>query len=433
MSGARARVAAKTLVMEGRYILAKETFYTAVDIGSSKVVTVVARVGSEGELKVLGTGIAPSHGMQKGCIDNIEAVKEAVRGSIEEAQRYVGKGYSPSAYVVVSGGHIHSSNARDVMEHPTDLGSITQSDMHRFIQSSFPTLGEGQEILHIIPIGYAVDGLSGVRNPIGLHANQVELEAHIAVGDATILKNTVNAVESCRMPVNSLVLQSLASAEATLTADERELGVLFIDIGSGTTDVTVFQYGSPWMSMVLPVGGSQLTRDLAVAERIPFHVAEDAKIKRGNVMPELVEDEEVILSGGQGQGQKLVRRRHLCEPLNARMYEMLQMIVQRMSQAGMNRLPDGGVVFTGGSAEIAGLQEFTESVLGEPVRIAYPTGVAGLPTQLRKPGFSAVVGTLLWGIKHQGEGRTYRAPEGSTKGYKSLLSIFKRTREKTPR
>ena len=411
--------------------MARETFYTAVDIGSSKVVTVVARVGSEGELKVLGTGIAPSQGMQKGCIDNIEEVKEAVRTSIAEAQRYVGKGYNPGAYVVVSGGHIYSSNVKDVMEHPTDLGSITSNDMHQFIQSSFPTLGEGQEILHIIPIGYAVDGLSGVRNPIGLHANQVELEAHVAIGDAIILKNTVNAVESNRMPVNSLVLQSLASAEATLTADERELGVLLIDIGSGTTDVTVFQHGSPWFSTVLPVGGSQLTRDLAVAERIPFHVAEDAKVKRGNVMPELVDpDEELILSGGQGQAQKLVKRRRLCEPLNARMYEILQMVVQRMSQAGMNRLPDGGVVYTGGSADMAGLQEFTESVLGEPVRIAYPTGVAGLPTQLRKPGFSAAVGTLLWGIKHQGEGRTYRVPEESGKGYKSLLSIFKRNREK---
>ncbi|MDE2780164.1 MAG: cell division protein FtsA [Chloroflexota bacterium] len=415
--------------------MARETFYTAVDIGSSKVVTVVARVGSEGELKVLGTGIAPSQGMQKGCIDNMTEVREAVRCSVEEAQRYVGKGYNPSAYVVVSGGHIRSTNLKDVMDHPTDLGSITSGDMHRFIQSSFPTLGEGQEILHIIPIGYSVDGLSGVRNPIGLHATKVELEAHIAVGDATILKNTVNAVEANRLPVNSLVLQSLASAESTLTADEREMGVLFIDIGSGTTDVTVFQYGSPWFSTVLPVGGSQLTRDLAVAERIPFHVAEEAKIKRGNIMPELVDpDEEVLLSGGQGQPQKLVKRRHLCEPLNARMYEILQMVVQRMSQAGINRLPDGGVVFTGGTAEIAGLQEFTESVLGEPVRVAYPTGVTGLPTQLRKPGFSAAVGTLLWGIKHQGEGRTYRAPEDSTRGYRSLFNIFKRNKEKdTPK
>ena len=413
--------------------MAKESFYTAVDIGSSKVVTVVARVGSEGELKVLGTGIAPSRGMQKGCIDNINEVKEAVGYSIEEAQRYAGKGYNPSAYAVISGSHIYTTNVKDVMEHPTDLGSITSGDIHRFIQSSFPTLGEGQEVLHIIPVGYSVDGLSGVRNPIGLHANQVELEAHVAIGDAVVLKNTVNAVESNKMPVNSLVLQSLASAEATLTADERELGVLLIDIGSGTTDVTVFRYGSPFYSTVLPVGGSQLTRDLAVSERIPFHVAEEAKIKRGNLVPELVDaEEEVILSGGQGQPQKLVSRRRLCEPLNARMYEILQLIVQRMAQAGVNRLPDGGVVFTGGSAEIAGLQEFTQKVLGGPVRIAYPTGVSGLPTQLRKPGFSAAVGTLLWSIKHQGEGRSYRAPQDSTGGYKSLLSIFKRGREKVP-
>ena len=413
--------------------MARETFYTAVDIGSSKVVTVVARVGSEGELKVLGTGIAPSQGMQKGCIDDMDEVKEAVRCSMEEAQRYVGKGYNCSAYVVVSGGHIRSTNIRDYMEHPTDLGSISPQDMHRFIQSSFPDLGEEHELLHIIPIGYSVDGLSGVRNPVGLHASQVELETHVAMGDATILKNTVNAVEACRMPVNSLVLHSLASAEATLTADEREMGVLFMDIGSGTTDVTVFQYGNPWFSTVIPVGGSQLTRDLAVSERIPFHVAEEAKIKRGNVMPELVEDEDVILSAGQGQPQKLTSRLQLCEPLNARMYELLQMVVQRMAHAGVNRLPAGGVVFTGGSAEIGGLKEFTESVLGEPVRIAYPTGVSGLPTQLRKPGFSAAVGTLLWGIKHRGESRTYRSPLEATKGHKSLLNIFKRTREKIAR
>lgn len=414
--------------------MARETFYTAVDIGSSKVVTVVARVGSEGELKVLGTGIVPSQGMQKGCIENIEEVREAVRGSIEEAQKYVGKSYSASAYVVVSGGHIYSDNVKEVMEHPEDLGSITPGDMRRFIKASCPTLGEGREVLHVIPIGYAVDGLSGVRNPVGLHAREVELEAHVTVGDAVILKNTVNAVESNRMPVNSLVLQSLASAEATLTADERELGVVLIDIGSGTTDLTIFRYGSPWYSAVLPVGGSQLTRDLAVAERVPFHVAEEAKIKRGNVLPELVDaDDEVILAGGQGQPHKPVKLRHLCEPLNARMYEILQMIVQRMSQAGLNRLPDGGLVFTGGSAEIAGLAELTEKALGGPVRIAYPTGVAGLPTQLRKPGFSATVGTLLWGIKHQGEGRSYRAAEDTTRGYKSLLNIFKRSREKVAR
>lgn len=413
--------------------MAKEVFYTAVDIGTSKVCSIVARVGTEGELKVLGTGIAPSQGVQKGCIENIEEVKEAVRVSVAEAQHYLGKGVNPGAYVVVSGAHISSVNIKDVMQHDGVPGSITPQRMHQFIRSSLPQLDETQELLHIIPVGYAVDGLSGVRNPTGLHANQVQMETHIATGDVTILKNTVKAVESNRIPVNSLVLQSLAAAEATLTADEREMGAVLVDIGSGTTDITVFQYGSPWFSTVLPVGGSQLTRDLAVAERIPYYLAEEAKVKWGNVLPELVSaEEEVVIPGGQGQPQRIVRRRTLGEPLSLRMLEILQLIILRITQAGLNRLPDGGLVFTGGSADMAGLPELTEKVLGGPVRIAWPEGVAGLPSQLRKPGFSAGVGALLWGIKHQGERRSYREPEGSTRGYKSLLSRFKRTREKVP-
>ena len=411
--------------------MAKEVFYTAVDIGTSKVCTIVARVGTEGELKVLGTGIAPSQGVQKGCIENIEEVKEAVRASIAEAQHYVGKGTNPGAYVVVSGAHISSLNVKDVMQHGGDPVSVTPQQLHQLIRSSSPQLDETLELLHVIPIGYAVDGLSGVRNPAGLHANQVEMEAHIAMGDATIIKNTVKVVEANRIPVNSLVVQSLASAEATLTADEREMGAILVDIGSGTTDITVFQYGSPWFSSVLPVGGSQLTRDLAVAERIPYHLAEEIKIKWGNVLPELISpEEEVVIPGVQGQPQQVVQRQMLCEPLALRMYEILKLIILRVTQAGLTRLPDGGLIFTGGSADMAGLPELTEKVLGGPVRIAYPGGVTGLPTQLRKPGFSAGVGTLLWGIKHQGERRSYREPEGSTRGYKSLLSKFKRTREK---
>ena len=412
--------------------MAKETFYTAVDIGTSKVCSIVARVGSEGELKVLGTGIAPSQGMQKGCVENIEEVGESVRASIEESQRYVGKGSNLGAYVVVSGAHISSINTKEVMQHGGDPRSITPQQMHQFIRSSLPQLDESRELLHIIPIGYAVDGLSGVRNPVGLHANEVQLQAHIAMGDAAILKNTVKAVESSRVPVNSLVLQSLASAEATLTADEREMGAVLVDIGGGTTDITIFQSGSPWFSAVLPVGGIQITRDLAVAERIPYYLAEEAKIKWGNVLPELVgAEEEVVIPAVQGQPQRVVRRRSLCEPMSERMLEILKLVVLQVKQAGLNRLPDGGLIFTGGSADMTGLRELTEKVLGGPVRIAYPEGVAGLPSQLRKPGFSAGVGTLLWGIKHQGERRSYREPEGSsTGGYKSLLSKFRRNREK---
>ena len=415
--------------------MAKEMLYTAIDIGTSKVCSIVARVGAEGELKVLGTGVTPSRGMQKGCIENIDEVKEAVRESTTEAQRYVGKGGNLGAYVVVGGAHISSLNTNEVMQHAGDPDSITTAQMHQFIQSSLPPMDGSQEVLHIIPISYRVDGLSGVRNPAGLYASQVQLEAHVALGNANVLKNTVKAVESNRIPVNSLVLQSFASAEATLTADEREIGVILVDIGCGTTDITLFLNGGPRYSAVIPVGGSQLTRDLAVSERIPYHLAEEIKIKWGNVVPELVgAEEEVVIPGQQGQPNKLVNRQDLCEPLSMRMLEILKIIMLRVSQAGLRQLPAGGLVFTGGSAEMTGLRELTEETLGGPVRIAHPEGIAGLPTQLRKPGFSAGVGTLLWGIKHQGERRTYRSPGGnSIWGYKSLLNKFGRSRERVSR
>jgi len=252
----------------------------------------------------------------------------------------------------------------------------------------------------------------------------------VVMGDAITLKNTVKAVEANKVAVKSLVLQSLASAEATLTADERELGAVLVDIGSGTADMAIFRYGNPWYSAVIPVGGSQLTRDLAVAARIPYHLAEEIKLKWGHVLPELVKpDEEVVVPGYQGQPRRVVLRRALCDSLHLRMLEVIKLIMLRVTQAGLRQLPPGGLVLTGGAAEIAGLKELVEKTLGGPVRIAYPSGIAGLPSQLRKPAFSAAVGALLWGIKHQGESRHYQTAPRSLWGYKSLVKRFTRVKE----
>jgi cell division protein FtsA len=390
--------------------LAKEIFYTAVDIGTNKVCTIIGQVGSEGDLKVLGTGIAPSQGVQKGRIENIVEASAVVRDSLEEGQRYLSRGIITGAYAVISGTHITCTNTKEVLnKNSEDLGSITTHQLHKLIESSYPRVDPSQEVLHVIPIGYEVDGLSGVRNPIGLHANQVQLEAHVVTGDSTIVRNTVKAVESSRVSVNGLVLQSLASAEATLTGDEREMGVTLVDIGSGTTDVAIFRHGSPWYTTVIPVGGDNLTRDLAVATRTPFYVAEEMKIKWGSVMPDMVRaDEEVVIPASQGQPRRVVKRRALCEPLHLRAVELLKLIMLRMTQAGLHQMPTGGLVITGGVADTAGLAQLVATTLGGPVRLAYPEGIAGLPTQLRKPGFSAAIGTVLWGIKHQGDKRLYR-------------------------
>jgi cell division protein FtsA len=197
-----------------------------VDLGNSKIAAIVARVGAEGELKILGTGIVPSQGMRKGRVEDIDEVKAAVRSSLEEAQRYLGRRLSSGVYVGVSGTHLSCLNTKDVVDNPGDVKDINAHLLDQLIQSSFPHIDPNQEILHIIPISYDVDGLSGMRNPVGLHADKVQVEAHVILADALTLKNTVKAVESSKVSVKSLVLQSLASAEATLTGDEREMGAV---------------------------------------------------------------------------------------------------------------------------------------------------------------------------------------------------------------
>jgi len=410
--------------------LAKEIFYTAVDIGTSKVCSIVARVGTEGELKILGTGVVASQGVQKGRIENIEEVQAAIRSSLEESQRYIGRGVISGVYAGVSGTHITCLNTKEFVNHEGDGSHISPDQLRELIESAFPEVEETQEVLHIIPIGYQVDGLSAVRNPVGLHAGQVQVEAHVVLGDAAVLRNTVKAVEASKVSVKSLVVHSLASAEATLTGDEREMGVVMVDIGGGTSDVMIYRQGNPWYSSVIPVGGNQLTRDLAVAMRIPFYVAEEVKVKWGHVLPEAVRgDEEVVIPSFQGQPRRIVKRRSLGEPLHARLVEILKLVLLRVRQAGLRQLPTGGLVITGGCAEMEGLQELAQKTLGGPVRIAYPRGIAGLPTQLRKPTFSAGIGLLLWGIKHQGEKRRYRNGHRSLWGAKANPKQSKKGQE----
>ncbi|HIB11823.1 MAG TPA: cell division protein FtsA [Dehalococcoidia bacterium] len=402
--------------------LSKETFYTAVDIGSNKVCSIVARVGAEGDLKILGTGMVTSQGMQKGRIDNIDEVKVAVKSSLEEAQRYIGRGVISGVYAGVSGTHISCLNTKDMMENPSADDDIGPQHLDQLIRSSFPKVDPSQEILHMIPIGYEVDGMEAVRNPAGLHAKQINVESHVVMGDAATLRNTVKAVEASRVSVKSLVVESLASAESTLTGDEKEMGAVLVDIGGGTIDLMIYRQGNPWYSAVIPVGGNQLTRDLAVAMRIPYFLAEDIKLKWGHALPELVRaDEEVVVPSFQGQPRRIARRRDLCEPLQARMVEMLKQILLQVRQSGLRQLPNAGLVITGGCAELPGIRELALKTVGGPVRLAYPQGIAGLPTQLQKASTSTAVGLLLWGIKHQGERRSYSNGDRTVRVHKSLL------------
>ncbi len=380
----------------------RDTFYTAIDIGTSKVTALVSRVGSEGDLKIFGTGVVPSEGILRGRVENVEDVRASVQAAMDEAQRYIGATGPVGVYVSVSGSHIASVNRREVMDNQANPEDISTKMLDTMIRGSFPKVEEGQQVLHVIPMGYTVDGLSGVRNPLGLAGKNIEVDSHVVLGDAVVLQNTIKAVETRDVFVRSLVLQGIASAEATLTGDEREMGVMLLDIGAGTTDIVLYRQGSPWFSDVLPVGGHSLTRDLAAALGSSFHIAEDIKVTHGTVYPDMVADDDTVeIPEMQQHWQRPIPRKALAEPLNARMVEILKMALTRVKQAGLQEWPIGGMVLTGGGSQIVGLQELVQETLGGPVRIGYPYGISGLPTELRKPTFSGAVGLLLWGIKHQ--------------------------------
>lgn len=410
--------------------MSRDVFYTAMDLGSTKVCTIIAKIGPEGELKVLGTGIVPSQGIQKGIVERVAETQASVKASLSEAQRYLGRGVSWT-YMGVTGSHVSCLNTTGHLNGTAENGAISTLDVQNLIQSSYPDVARGKEVLHVIPMSYAVDGLTGVRNPVGLHAANVQVESHVVLGDAPALKNLVRAAEGCKISVRSLVLQPLAAAEAVLTEDEREVGAVLLDIGGGTTDVIIYRLGSPWYTAVLPVGGNQLTRDLSVALRIPSYVAEELKVKWGHALPESVPaDEEVQLPGFQGQPRRSVKRRFMCIPLQERLTETIKLALLQLRQAGLRQLPPGGLVLTGGTAELPGLKELAARATGVPVRIAYPGGIMGLPSQLKKPAFSTAVGTLIWGIKHHGESRNYRNGNKTLRGYGSLLRRLSRKGER---
>ncbi len=380
----------------------RDTFYTAIDIGTSKVTALVSRVGSEGDLKIFGTGVVPSEGIQRGRVENIEDVKASVQAAMQEAQRYIGATGPTGVYVSVSGSHVKSVNRREVLDNEATGEDISPKMLDSMIRGSFPKVEEGQQVLHVIPMGYTVDGLSGVRNPLGLAGKNIEVDSHVVLGDSVVLQNTIKAVESKDVFVRSLVLQGIASAEATLTGDEREMGVMLLDIGAGTTDIVLYRQGTPWFSDVLPVGGQALTRDLAAALGSSFYVAEDIKVTHGTVYPDMVSDDDAVeIPEMQQHWQRPIPRKALAEPLSARMVEILKMALTRVKQAGLQEWPIGGMVITGGGSQMEGLTELVQETLGGPVRIGYPYGISGLPSELRKPTFSGAVGLLLWGIKHQ--------------------------------
>ena len=388
--------------------MAREPIYAAIDIGTSKVMSVVARLGPEGELKPLGMGAAPSLGVQQGIVDDFSEVKEAVSDSLEECLRYMGRNPVGGFYAVVNGDHLSGATSSEVMGNDEAGLTVTEQHLRSLINRTSgagagQSDGKSEQILHVIPMRYRMDGVDGVRNPAGLNANELHLEAHVVRGQSVPLANTMRTLESAKVRVQGMVSHPLASGEGVLTADEREMGVAVVDIGAGTIKIAVYRDGAPFYSSVVAMGSNQLTRDLAISQRVPFQMAEELKLEHGHALPDdLDPSEEIILPATQMQPKRIVLRKDLCEPLYLRSLQMLKLVHAELRQARIETALPGGIVLTGGGARMPGFADMTERGLRTQVRVGAPLWYAGLPDSLRQPEFAAALGALQWAVKHHG-------------------------------
>jgi cell division protein FtsA len=378
--------------------MSKRKVIAAIDVGTTKVCTIVADV-RDGGMRVLGVGITPSKGLHKALIVNINEAKESIRESVRKAE--LTSNYRvESAYVGVTGRHISSMNNRGVVSITRNDRMVRPDDLRRVLTSAQSVkVSPDRRLLHIIPRSYTVDGQEGVKNPVGMHGYRLDVETHIITAAVNSIQNLVKCVRGIGVDIEDLVLEPLASSEAILTEDERRAGVIMADIGGGTTDISIFREGSIWHTAVLPVAGYQFTRDIAIGLGLPFDIAEEMKKKYGSVMPVHDGKANTATISQDGHG---VSYQDLCDILRARVEELLKLIMLEMPNVEYEKLVPAGLVLTGGSANLAGLDTLGRNLLHLPVKIGSPINLSGIAESLRDPAYATSVGLLLWGTKHEG-------------------------------
>ncbi len=401
----------------------REAVLVGIDAGTTKVTTLIGEVGRAGDVSIIGYGIGPSVGMKKGMVANIDQTVNSLSASVEKAERLSGYKIS-SAFVAVGGSHISSQNSRGVVAVSGHRREVSREDVARATEAAKAVqVPSNREMLHVIPRGYIVDGQEGIKDPLGMSAVRLEVDTHIVAGAATSVQNLTKCVTSANVQIDELVISSLAAAEATLTDTEKELGVLVADIGGGTTDIAIFVDGAVYHTAVLPVGGINVTNDVAIGLRTSLNLAEEIKIKHGSANLADVGPEELLNVAVLGEsGGQTIQRRKLAEIIEARMSEIYSLIREEVKRSGHAGMLPAGAVLTGGGARIGGAAELARDGLEMPVRIGSPQGVGGLMDQLGNPAFSTSIGLLLWGANHLNEEPIgYDARNGVGAGVRGLV------------
>lgn len=393
--------------------MSKERILVGIDVGSSKVATLIASYSKEDTLTVIGVSTVPARGLRKGQVVDIDEAVKSIGEGVEAAERMAGVSVS-SAFVVVGGSHISSVNSRGVVAVAGGENEISEEDVKRVTEAARAiSIPSSREIIHVIPRDFIVDSQEGIKDPVGMTGIRLEVETHIVTGATTSMRNLAKCIQQIGVDVEGLVFSGLASAESTLTDTEKELGVALIDVGGGTTDVSLFVDGSIAHSVVIPIGGKNITNDLAIGIRGSLEDAEKIKLevsstKKKEEEPDNEEEEhplkkkDVIDVSGLGLSEDLgtLSRKTLVDGIiKPRLTEIFTLVGMEIKRSGYAGLLPAGIVVTGGAADTTGVAQIGKEVLRMPVRVAQPTGLTGLIDEISSPAYASLVGAILYGSK----------------------------------
>lgn len=383
----------------------------ALDIGTSKIVTIVAEIKPEGTLEVVGVGMHESSGMKKGMVVNIDATVAAIQRSLEEAE-LMADCKIREVYTGIAGSHIRGANANGMVKIKDK--EVTVIDIDRVIETaSSISLPTDQQILHILEQEFSIDGQEGIKKPLGMSGMRLEVEIHIVTGAVAAVQNILKCVHRSGLEVGEMVLQPLASSKSVLADDEKDLGVCLVDIGGGTTDVAIFTGGAIRHTAVIPIAGDQITNDIAMALRTPTKDAEDIKIKYGCALRQLADESPIEVPGVGERGARMLSRQTLAEVIEPRVEELYSLIQQELRRSGFEDLLSSGIVVTGGSSAMQGMVELGEEIFHMPVRLGLPRYVSGLSEIVKTPRFATGIGLLLYGLERHRRNEVARINSGS--------------------
>ncbi|MBN2384669.1 cell division protein FtsA [bacterium] len=399
---------------------------TGLDIGTTKVCAVIGEVLPDDRIDIVGIGNAASKGLRKGVIINIDNTVKSIQEACKEAQHMAGTSID-LVYASIAGDHIRGFNSRGVIAVSRKNREITQKDKARAIEAAkavaIPT---DHEVIHVLPQEYLIDSHDGIKDPVGMKGVRMEVDAHIVTSATTSRENIIKCIKKAGFDVAGIILEQLASSEAVLSQDEKELGVALIDIGGGTADVAVFVEGHIWHSYVLPLGGNNITNDIAVGLKTPYMEAEKIKKRYGFAMTDMVTDEEMIKVPSRGNRKnRYVSRKILAEIIEPRVEEVYRLVKENIENAGYADLISSGVVITGGSSLMEGMTEFGEEIFGVPFRRGEPIDIGGLVDVVNNPAYSTGVGLIIYALRKDESSLDFNFTEES---YLKRFSRFMRER-----